>query len=158
MNKVAANQKIISMANKVSKAIELEMEEILEHAEQVVKEFVPARYVKAALTKLETLLDKEGVEALFDKQITREAFRKTAKVEVTAKEINQVLASIVEAVVAEVEDVLKDADEVVTRTVEKFVPAARFEVESKLKNIIEKKGFTKGVYFKMSRTAKKVSK
>jgi hypothetical protein len=154
MNKVAQNKKILAAAEKIAMAIEMEAEEILEHAEAVIKEYVPAKHVKAALTAVEKALDKEGVEALFDKTVSREALRKTASMEVTAKEVSEVVAAVANAVVAEFEDVLEDADAVATAALKKVPESLKFEVESKLKNVVEKKMASKGIYFKMSRTAK----
>lgn len=151
---VAQNKKVLAMANKMSKAIELEAEEILLHAEQVIKEFVPARFVKSALTKIEKALEKEGMEVVFDKTVTREALRKTAKVEVTAKEIYEVIDKVTAAVVAEMEDVLKDVDEVADETVAKFHKDLRLEAEAKLKSAVERSAASKGVYFRLARINK----
>jgi hypothetical protein len=155
MDKVAQSKKILTLAHKMTKAVEAEVEEILEHAEAVVKEYVPARYHKAALTKIEKVLDNEGIEAKFDKAVTREQLRATAKVEVEGSEVNEVVTHIANAVVAELEDILKDADEVADEVVAKCDLRNRFEVESKLKGVVEKKLAAKGVYVKFSRTAKK---
>lgn len=156
-DKVAQNKKILVAADKIARAIELEAEEILEHGEAVVKEYIPAKYVKAALTSIEKMLDKEGIEALFDKTVSREALRKTAQEakEVTAQEVNEAVTKIAETIVAEFEDMLEDADEVTTAALKKVPESAKFEVESKLKNVVEKKMASKGVYFRMSRVAKK---
>lgn len=155
MNKVAQSKKILTLAHKMSKTIQSEVEEILEHTEMVVKQYIPSRYVKAALTKIEKALDNEGIEVKFDKTVSREELRATAKVEVTANEVNEVIAHLVKSVVAELEDVLKDADEVADEVVGKFDVNNRFEVESKLKGVVERKLFAMGVYAKFSRTAKK---
>lgn len=156
MDKVAQSKKILTLAHKMTKAVQAEVEEILEHAEVVVKQYVPARYVKAALTKIEKALDMEGIEVKFDKAVTREELRTTAKVDVTASEVNEVVAEVAKAVVAELEDVLKDADEVAGEVIATFDMRNRFEVESKLKGVVEKKLAAKGVYIRLSRTAKKV--
>lgn len=148
------NKKILMAANKIAMAIEAELEEILEHTEAVVKDFVPARYVKATLTKMEKAIENEGVEALFDKTVSREALRKTASEEASEEEINEAIAEIVKAFVNEVEDVLKDTDEVADETVTNLEDDA-YEVESKLKGIIEKKLAAKGIYFRLARNNKK---
>ena len=49
MNKTAQNKRIISIAATISKAITAEAEDILKDAEAVVKKYMPARYVNAAL-------------------------------------------------------------------------------------------------------------
>ncbi|MFW6015066.1 MAG: hypothetical protein ACOCRK_01360 [bacterium] len=155
MKRVAMNKKIISLSNKVAKAIEAEAEEILLHAEKVIKDFVPARKVKSTLKAIEAALENEGVESLFNYKITREALRKTASEEVTKEELDEVKAAVVAAIVAEFEDVLEDADDVADEVIGKFHPKHRFEVESKLKKSIEANLASKGIYCKLARNAKK---
>ena len=147
------NKKILMAANKIAMAIESELEEILEHTEVVVKDFIPARHVKATLTKMEKAIENEGVESLFDKTVSREALRKTASEEVSEDEINEAITEIVKAFVEEVEDVLKDTDDVSDETIVSCGGDA-FEVESKLKGIIEKKLAAKGIYFRLARNQK----
>lgn len=154
MKKLSNNKKVLNMSNKIAKAIELEAEEILKDAEDVVKKYVPARKVKATLLKIEKALDKEGIESLFDKTVKREALRRTANEEVSEQEIEELVEAIVEAVVDELEDVLKDADEVCDEQVASFKGEDDFEVESKLKNSLEKVMASKGVYFKLARNQK----
>lgn len=158
MDRVAQNKKVLASASTIARAIEAETEEILDHAEAVIKSYIPARYVKAALNKMEKMLDKEGIEAAFDKAITREALRKTASTQVEARELHETIAAVVNAVVAELESVLKDADVVANETVAKFDARSRFEVESKLKAVMEKKMASKGVYCKFARVTKPVNK
>lgn len=148
------NKKILMAANKIALAVEEEMEEILEHAEIVVKDFIPARHVKATLVKIEKALENEGIEALFDKTVSREALRKTASDEVTSKEIDEAIEALVKAIVDEVEDVLEDVDAVSDETIDSFDKEDAFETESKLKSILEKKLAAKGVYFKLARNQK----
>jgi predicted ATP-dependent Lon-type protease len=153
---VAQNKKILSVAGKISKAIELEAEEILDHAEQVIKQYVPARYVKAALTKIEKKLEDEGIEALFDKTVSREALRKTASEQPTVKELNEVVNKVTAAIVAEMEDVLKDTDDVIGEKIAGVTDMRKkAELEAKLKSVVEKKTASKGIYFKLARMAKK---
>lgn len=151
---VLKNKKILMAANKIALAVEEEMEEILEHAEQVVKSFVPAKHVKATLNKIEKALDNEGIEALFNKTVTREALRKTASEVVSSKEIDEVVKAILEAIVDEVEDMLEDADDVSDETVKSFDDEDGFESESKLKSLLEKKLAAKGVYTRLARKYK----
>lgn len=143
------------MSDKIAKAIELEFEEILADAEDVVKTYVPARKVKAVLTKIEAALEAEGIEALFDKKVTREALRKTAAEEVTDKELKEFVEQITKAIIDEAEEVLKDADEVADETVETTEKAAKFEMEAKVKSMLEKKMASKGIYCKFARNQKK---
>lgn len=158
MKKLANNKKVLNQSVKIAKAIELEAEEILLHTEELVKNYVPARKVKATLLKIEKALENEGIESLFDKKVTREALRKTASEEVTDKEIEELVEVIVEAVVEELEEVLADADEVCDDCVGGFEGESAFEVESKLKTAIEKSMARKGVYFKLARVNKPAKK
>jgi Glu-tRNA(Gln) amidotransferase subunit E-like FAD-binding protein len=145
------NKKILMAANKIALAIEAELEEILEHAEVVVKDFVPARHVKATLVSIEKALENEGIEVLFDKTVSREALRKTASEEVSSDEIKEVVEELVKAIVDEIEDVLNDTDDVTDETVTSLGEDDGFEIESKLKGILEKKLAVKGVYFRLDR-------
>lgn len=151
---VLKNKKILMAANKIALAVEEEMEEILDHAEQVVKNFVPAKYVKATLNKIEKALDAEGMEVLFDKTVTREALRKTASEKVSSKEIDEVVKALIEAIVDEVEEMLEDTDKVSDETIESFGDEDGFESEAKLKSLLEKKLAAKGVYVKLARNKK----
>lgn len=137
MKKVAMNKKIMSLSNKIAMAITDETEEILLHAEEIIKDFVPARKVKSILKAIESDLDNEGIEAKFDYRVTREALRKTASDEVTDEELDEVKTAVVNAIVEEMEDVLEDADEISDEVVSKFNPKNQFEVEAKLKRTVE---------------------
>lgn len=150
------NAEILKVAEQISKAIELETNEILEDAETVVKKFVPARLVKRTLAKLEEKVENEGVEALFEKAVTREALKRTAADEATDAELDEVINEIVKAIVEELEDVLKDADEVADEEVTKMADdlgADTVEVEAKLKGVLERKLHAKGIYSRFARTA-----
>lgn len=158
MIKLANNKKIIDFSKRVASAMEMETEEILLHSEEVVKKYVPAKKVKATLLKIEKSLEKEGIEALFDKSVTREAIRKTASEEVSETEIDELVEEIVKAVVEELEDVLEDADELCDEKVAEFDDEEGYDVECKLKDGLEKIMASKGVYFKLARNQKKKEK
>lgn len=152
------NAEILKVAEQISKAIELETNEVLEDAETVVKKFVPARLVKRTLATLEEKVEGEGVEALFDKAVTREALKRTATEEASDKELQEVVEEIVNAIVEELEEVLKDADEVADEEVQKIADelgADVTEVEAKLKGVLERKLHAKGIYSRFARTATK---
>jgi hypothetical protein len=153
MNKTAQNKRIISIAATISKAITAEAEDILKDAEAVVKKYMPARYVKAALKKIEKNLADNGIEAQFDKAVTRRELRQTASVNPSARELNEAIDMISKATIAEFEDVLKDADEVADSSIKKFASADHSEVESKMKNVIEKRMRSIGIYCRFARTA-----
>ena len=154
----ARNMRLLSLASKFSKAFEMEAEEILEHAELAIKQYIPARYQKAALTKLESLLETEGVEAAFDKTVSREDLRKTASTKVVAKDLHDTINKVAKAVEAEFEKALAETDEIANQVVAKYRPSLRLEVESKLKGIVEKKLASKGIYAKLERKASRKQK
>jgi hypothetical protein len=85
---------------------------------------------------------------------------KTAAEALDAKELDKLVEKIADAVVEELEDVLKDADEVCDDEVKKLGDGEEVgdfsEVEGKLKGILEKKLAGKGIYAGLARTAKKV--
>jgi hypothetical protein len=154
---VATNSKIIGFSNKLTRAVIAEIEETLEDAEKVVKEYVPARFVNKTLTLIENALEKEGLEVAFDKKVTRQALNKTASEKVEESELKELVNEIVEAVVDEIEEILEDADEVMDEKQKEIASCdeEKFEVESKLKSIVERKLHAKGVYVRFSRTASK---
>lgn len=144
---------ILKRAEEISKAVEAETEEILEDAEMAVKQTAPACSTAKVLSLIEKKLEAEGIEALFQKSVSKIAMKKTASEALSEKEIEELADVIVEAIVEEMEDVLKDAEEVCD---EDEMP----EVEGRLKSILERKLANKGIYAKFARkhVAKKVVK
>lgn len=168
MIKKTANSKIIKNANVIAKAFEDDVEEILLHAERLVKASLkPTDQVKA-LRMLEKKLDAEGMEVSFQKKITRSSMKKTASIEnLSEEEVVDLVETITEAVVAEVEQSLKDVDEIcedklkeVFDDEEKATPAEKQELEAKLKRTFERKMNGLGINAKLSRNhrVKKASK
>lgn len=148
--------KILKRAEEISKAIELEAEEILEDTEAAVKETVPACNVTKVLKLIEEKLENEGVEALFQKNVSKIAIKRTASEGLSDKEIEELVETIVEAVVEEFEEILEDAEEVCNEDVKAFVEGEEDEVlvEGKLMSVLERKLAGKGIYAKLNRTAK----
>lgn len=149
---------ILKKAEQISKAIELEAEEILEDAELAVKESVPACNVSKALKLIEKKLEDEGIEALFQKNVSKVAIKKTASESLSDEELEDLIEVIVEAVIEEFEEILEDADEVCDEEVKALIDeeSDAVIVESKLKSVLERKLFSKGIYSKFARTAKPV--
>lgn len=145
----ATKARINKIASDVCDAVEAEIEEVLEHAELVVKEFVPARFVKRTLSSLETALEEEGVNCKFDKKVTREALRRTAGQGVSNTDIKEFIEEIVKAMVEEIEEVLADTDEVLFDTIEDFEEKSM--VEASLKGKIERKMKSMGVNCRLER-------
>jgi len=105
------------VAKQICKAFEENAEEIVEDAEEAVKEYFPARKVKAALSRLERKLKKEGISVKFNYTLSRNQLKKTANVEVTEEELEDALNAIVDATVEEFEDLLADTEEYIDETV-----------------------------------------
>lgn len=154
------NTKLASMLTKaemISKAVELEAEEILEDAELAVKETVPACNVTAALKYIEEKLASEGIEALFQKKVSKVAMKKTASEALSDKEVKELADMIVDAIVEEFEEILEEADVICDEEVDALGEDA-FETEGKLKSVLERKLANKGIYAKFARNKKKVEK
>ena len=147
----ATNKKIINAAKNILNAMHAETEEILYETEQLVKDYFPAKYVKAALKEVEQKLDENAIEASFEKVVTPEMRTKTASVQATSKEMRQAIQHIANAAVSEMEDMLADANEVINRTLTRFAAKERPSVEAKLKNLIENRMHNIGVYCKFDR-------
>ncbi|MNJ90193.1 hypothetical protein D3C87_77870 [compost metagenome] len=160
VTRTSANNQIINLASDVTTTIIAEVEDLLEDAEEAVKQFVPARLASKVLSALEEALEEEGIEAAFNKTVTKEALAKTASEEVSEDEIDQVVKKVAETVVAELEDVLKDADEAMDSERETIAEGEEdnFEVEAKLKAMVERKLHAKGIYTRFARTASKPAK
>lgn len=145
--------KILKKAEILSKAIEAETEEILEDAEKAIKASVPASSTSESLAKVEKLLENEGIEALFEKKVPKIAMKRTAGEKLSKEEIEELAKKIAKAVVDEMEDVLKDADDVMDEEVA-TTPDEMAEVEGKLKSVLERKLAEKGIYSKFARNSK----
>lgn len=157
--RTSANAKIINLAGNVTATIIAEVEDVLEDAEEAVKAFVPAHLASKALTALENALDEEGVEVEFEK-VTSETLNRTAGEEVSEDEIEEVVKKVAEAVTNELEEVLKDADDVMDTERATLAEGEEdlFEMEAKLKAMVERKLHAKGIYVRFARTAAPVKK
>lgn len=159
MIRKTASSRILKNANMIAKAFEDDAEEVLLHAERLVKASLkPTDQVKA-LRMLEKSLDKEGLEVTFQKKITRDSMKRTAGVEsLPEKEVVDLVETITDAVVDEVEESLKDVDEVCEEKLKevfddekKATPAEKQELEARLKGTFERKMSGLGVNAKLSR-------
>lgn len=148
---------VLKKAEMISKAVELEAEEILEDAELAVKETVPACNVTAALNYIEEKLASEGIEALFQKKVSKIAMKKTASEALSDEEVKELAELIVDAIVEEFEEILEEADEVCDEEIDALGEDS-FETESKLKSVLERKLANKGIYAKFARNKKQVVK
>jgi hypothetical protein len=154
MNKLAQNKKIISLANKIADAVKDDTEVLLYDLESTVKKYVPARFVKSVLNKLEASLANDGVEAKFDKSVTRELIRSTASVENTQEELKEATDTFAKAFVSEMEDTLKQADEACDEVIKRIASKENStEVELKLKSMVENRlAMNCGIYCKLARS------
>ena len=143
---------LLKKAEMISKAVELEAEEILEDAELAVKETVPACNVTVVLNEIEKKLENEGIEAAFQKKVSKVAMRKTASEALSEEEMKEIAELIVDAIVEEFEEILEEADEVCDEEIKGLED--EFVAESKLKSILEKKLACKGIHAKFARNKK----
>jgi hypothetical protein len=150
--------RLMKRAAEVNRAIEAEVEDVLEDTENVIKECVPARDVRKTLTRIEEELANEGVDTEFDKKITRENLRKSAGEVLPEEEMEKLVKTIVEAVVDEIEEILEDADTVLDEDVKELKEEEKDIVESKLKSLVESKLAEKSIKAKFARNFQKVTK
>ena len=162
-NKVLSN--IIRKAELISKAAEEEAEEILEDAEMAVKAVCKASDQPKILRRIEKALEDEGVEALFQKKVSKIAMKKTANVEpMEEEEVKELVKNVVEAVVDEFEEMLKDVDEVCDEELKKVFDEEEMAeedmvaLEARLKKSLERKLAGMGIYSKLERKYKVVKK
>lgn len=160
---------ILKKAELISKAVEEEAEEILEDTEMAVKAICKASDQPKVLRRIEKALENEGVEAVFQKKVSKVALKKTAEVEpMSEEEVKELVNNVVDAVVSEFEETLKDADDVCEETLkevfeedeESMEPEEMQQLEARLKRTIERKLASNGIYSRMSRNhvAKKPAK
>lgn len=148
---------IISLASKIADAVKDDTEALLSDLEATVKKYVPARFVKSVLNKLEASLADNGVEAKFDKSVTRAQIRSTASCESTQEELKEATNTFAKAFVAEMEDTLKQADEACDEVIKRVASkeANDTEVELKLKGMVENRlAMNYGIYCKFARSNK----
>ena len=166
-NKVLSN--IIRKAELISKAAEEEAEEILEDAEMAVKAVCKASDQPKILRRIEKALEDEGVEALFQKKVSKTAMKKTANVEpMEESEVKELVKNVVDAVVEEFEEMLEDVDEVCDEELKKVFEdeeevqeEEKAALEARLKKSLERKLANMGIYSKLERkykVTKKVAK
>ena len=123
-------------------------EDLLEDTENLVKDSVPAKYVRAILDKVASKLNNEGLNVKFDSKVTREMARKTAgKVsKVTNKDMDEVVHKLSRAIVAEVEDSLAELDDQIGNDI-----VANCVDEDEVKSVVEKKLDEEGISCKLER-------
>ena len=158
MRKITAS-KMNKKANLIATAMEQEAEEILLDPERAVKASCSVKDHAKALTRLESLLAAEGIEACFDKRVSRTAMKKTAEEDelLSRPEVETLVKNVVDAVVDEFEDSLKEADKVCEDELKKEFKDEENdvdsiqEVESALKKTIENRLANIGIHAKLSR-------
>lgn len=155
--RTAVNATIINLASDVTDAVTGETEDILEDAEETIKSLVPSHLAAKALKLLEDELEEEGIEAKFDTS----SLSKTAgeDEDCSEEDLKEIVKKTAEAVVDEMEGVLADADQTMDEERETLAEGEeQFELEAKLKAMVERKLHAKGIYTRFARTAKKVQK
>lgn len=134
------------LAKRLADKLDLRMEKILADAEKLVKKYFPARYVSASLTKLQKQLIGEGISCTFDKSVTKEAIKKTAKSDITAEECDEAIQKIAQTVVAETEDTLDACDKAIKNLAKKHFPKNRISTAHVIRKTIEQKMQSTGLH------------
>lgn len=134
----------------ISAAIEKETEEILVDAEKATKICVPHTKVKNSLACIENKIAEEGMEVEFDKTMPEATKEQTKFNEET---IEKICKMVTKAVVDEMEDVLKDAEEIMNEDIEKEKLSATDlrTLEASYKKMLEKDLAAKGIYVSFGR-------
>jgi signal recognition particle GTPase len=150
---VKASREVIAkqsnvLSQRLAKKLDMRMEKILFDAEELVKKYFPARYVSASLTKLQKQLISEGVSCTFDKSVTKEAIKKTAKSDITSDECDEAIKKIAETVVAETEDTLEACDKAIKNLAKKHFPHNRISTAHVMRKHVESKMKNTGLNFK----------
>ena len=135
-------------SERLAKKLDSRMEKILFDLESLVKEYFPARYVSASLTKIQKELIKEGISCTFDKRVTKEAIKKTAKSDITCDECDEAVKELVKAVVAETEDTLDSCDKAIKNLAKKHFPKNRLSTARAMRSNVEKAMKETGLNFK----------
>ena len=149
MNTNLEKEDIEKIVVNLVKEIVDEIEDILKNAELTVRESIPEKYIKSALTSLEKAIEVEGIQSLFDKRVSNEMLRKTFNLEILQERIDELIISITKVVADETEIILKDVDIVCDELIEKY--ENKFETEDILKTKIESLMAAKGISIKLNR-------
>lgn len=120
------------------------MKKVLGNTEKLIKEHFPARYVSTGLTKLEKMLLAEGIIHEYDKNLTDEQKKKTADVKYTAAERNEALKKVVEMVIEERGDTVREMAEQISKLVREKFPGRRIMPTIYIRKTIEIKAKKKG--------------
>ena len=113
------------LATRLAAKLDERMEKILADAEELVKEYFPAKYVSASLTKLQKNLISNGISCRFDKTVTKEALASTDKADITEDECTEAIEKIAQAVVDETEETLELCDTAIRNLAKKHFPKHR---------------------------------
>lgn len=96
--------------------------------------------------EVEKALDENGLEVAFQKELSKELRQKTAAIQATPRELHETIKHVAKATIDEFEDMLADANEVANRVLTRFAAADRPEIEAKLKNLIENRMRSCGIF------------
>ena len=156
MIKKSTTNKFKTKVALISKAIEQETEEILRDAEVAAKMSLPFNVSGKSLVKIESKLMNEGIGAKFDTKMPRFASKEDEPetVEIEQEQIDTICECITNAVVEELEDVLKDAEEIIDEEIkaeESLDEKDKVKLENTVKSLLETDLNKKGIYVKFAR-------
>lgn len=157
MRKITAN-KMSNKAGTLSKAMTQEAEEILLHTERAIKTLSSIKDHARLLKMAEESLAEEGINAIFDKRVSRTAMKKHASEDevISEEEAKALVEKVTEAVVEEFEEALKDADKICEEEIKKQFEDSEGkdsieEIEASIKSNFEKNMRAIGINAKLSR-------
>lgn len=150
---VTASREVIAkqsnvLATRLASKLDSRMEKILADAEELVKEYFPAKYVSASLTKLQKKLISEGISCRFDKTVTKEAITASKNSDITEKECNEAIEKIAQAVVDETEETLEACDKAIKSLAKKHFPKNRISSARNMRKHITAELNKTGLNFK----------
>ena len=153
MKKAIAEHKVIAkqtsvLADRFAKKLDTRMEKILMDAEQLVKEYFPAKYVSASLTRLQKELINEGISCRFDKTVSKTARIKTAKSDITPDECKEAIDKIAKATVDATEETLDACHSAIRNVAKNHFPKHRISSTHSICKQIEAKMKETGLNFK----------
>lgn len=136
------------LADRFAKKLDARMEKILLDAETLVKQYFPAKYVSASLTRLQKNLLQEGISSRFDKRVSKQARIKTAKSDITPDECKEAIEKITKATVDATEETLDACHSAIRNVAKKHFPKHRVSSTRSICKQVEAKMKETGLNFK----------
>lgn len=140
-------QKAVVLARRIASRLINAQEKILLEAEQLVKEGFPARYVSAALTRLQRRLREQGIWSQFDKTVDRKSLKATANEQCTEDDRDEAINEIATCVCDETNELLDKCDKTISSVAAKHFALKRVAARI-MRGEVERILYTRGLEFK----------